>query len=140
MSVQPIALPAIEVSVRSRTLEQNGFYERADAGRGTQFSLLDLQRSSPVVLSDALRGRVPGVTVEQDASLATRLVSRRGDGVGQGPCAMPVFIDGVPGMAEDGALFPVEAIEAVEVYQGLEVPVQYGGNECGVVFIWTRTN
>ncbi len=140
MSVQPIALEAIEVSVRSRTLEQNGFYERSDAGRGTQFTPLDIARSNPIVLSDALRGRVPGVTVEQDASLATRLVSRRGVGIGQGPCAMPVFIDGVPGMAEDVDLFPVEAIEAVEVYQGVDVPVQYSGSECGVVLIWTRTN
>ena len=32
---------------------------------------------------------------------------------------------------------PIDYVEAVEVYQGLGIPIQYGP-ACGVVLLWTR--
>jgi hypothetical protein len=141
LPVEPIQFEAIEVSVRSRNLEQSGFYERAEAGPGTHFRPSDLAELQPVVLSDALRARVPGVRVEQDiVGGRARLVSRRSFSVSQGECPLMVVVDGLKLDPWDLDLFPPEAIEAIEVYQGIEAPVQYQyeGDACGVVLIWTR--
>jgi outer membrane cobalamin receptor len=35
-------------------------------------------------------------------------------------------------------LLPASSVAAVEVYQGVGTPVQYGSDACGVVLIWTR--
>ena len=143
MQIEPIQLEAVEVSVRSRNLEQSGFYERAEAGRGTHLRPSDLDRLSPVLVSDALRGRVPGIRVEQDPlNNTSRLISRRSFSVTGGECALPVYLDGLLIGASDLDLFPPEMIEAIEVYQGIETPIQYGGGlgqeACGVVLLWTK--
>lgn len=143
LQIEPIRLEAVEVSVRSRNLEQRGFYERAEAGRGTQLRPNDLDRLHPVLVSDALRGRVPGIRVEQDPLTNTsRLVSRRTFSISGGECPLPVYLDGLLVGASDLDLFPPEVIEAIEVYQGIETPIQYGGGlgqeACGVVLLWTK--
>lgn len=143
LSVEPIQLEAVEVSVRSRSLEQNGFYDRAEAGWGTHFRPSDLAELQPVVISDALRSRIPGVRVEQDIiGGRSRLISRRSFSVSGGECPLQVFIDGLGVDVWDIDLFPAEMIEAIEVYQGVETPVQYGGGvgdaACGAVLLWTR--
>jgi hypothetical protein len=139
MVVEPIELEAIEVTVRNRDLERDGFYQRADAGFGTFLTPADLERLQPALLSDALRSRFPGFRVEQDiVSRTARVVSRRSFSVVEGECTLPVYIDGVATLEPNIDLLPPEMIAAVEMYQGVGTPVQYGSNSCGVVLIWTR--
>jgi hypothetical protein len=35
-------------------------------------------------------------------------------------------------------ILPVMDLEAVEVYHGVNVPVQFGSNSCGAIVVWTR--
>ncbi len=131
MSAQPIELDPIEVVVRSRVLERNGFYQRANASAGTQFSREDLMAINPIFISD-LFVRVPGVRMEGGVPLG------RQAGFG-GTCQLRVFLDGLPMEGWNFDNTPPDDLEAMEVYQGLSVPIQYGP-ACGVVLFWTRTS
>jgi hypothetical protein len=140
MAVQPLELAAIDVTVRSRTLEQNGFYERSDGGLGTHFSPAELGSLGANLVSEALLGRVPGVRVEEAfaAGGTTRLLSRRGSVPGLEECALAVFLDGMQLGDADLDLFPLDAIEAIEVYHGIETPPRYAVTPCGAVLLWTK--
>jgi hypothetical protein len=142
MAVQPFELAAIDVTVRSRTLEQNGFYQRLSGGLGTQIAPRQLVAIGATLVSEALTGRVPGVTVQREYSAggSARLVSRRGAVPGVEECPLAVFLDGMRLDDSDLDLFPMEAIEAIEVYQGIETPPQYAVTPCGAVLLWSRQN
>ena len=49
-----------------------------------------------------------------------------------------MYVDGVRALDADLDRFPLNWIEAMEVYHGISTPIQYGFNSCGVVLIWTR--
>jgi hypothetical protein len=139
MAVQPIELEPVEVTIRSLDLERAGFYDRASRGFGTHFAPGDLERMQPVLVSDALRGRVPGVTVVQRViGGESYLVGRRGRSFTLGDCVLPVWIDGVRSFDNDIDQISAGSIAAVEVYQGPGTPPQYGFDACGAVLIWTR--
>jgi hypothetical protein len=58
-------------------------------------------------------------------------------------CPAAFLVDGMPidgGSGTDLEIRP-EMIEAIEVYSGGQVPIEYGArhSECGVVMIWTRS-
>jgi hypothetical protein len=152
MSAQPIELDPIEVVVRSRALEQNGFYRRANTTWGSQLTRKDLDEIQPIFVSDIFR-RLPGVRVEAGAIIGRRTAF--GD-----RCELRLFLDGLPmgesilltadttadadALATPSAFFefdniPTDYLEAVEVYQGLGTPIQYGP-ACGVVLLWTRSS
>ena len=141
MSTQPIELEAIEVTVRSRYLEQNGFYRRTRRYWGKQFTGAELDAMNLMVLSD-LFWRVPGMTVRYDINGAAKAWSRRSRSFqAPGGCALDVYLDGMklPGWDLD-AVAPWN-LEGVEVYRGLDAPARYrfglnGG--CGVVLLWTK--
>ena len=136
MFTQPIELEAIEVTVRSSYLERNGFYRRARRSWGRQFTRKDLDTIDPMFVSDLL-WRVPGVTVRFGSSV--QAVSRRSSGVGRGPCVLSVYVDGVPMFDSHLDWIQPEGLEAVEVYRGLNTPIEYRFfNSCGVVLLWTR--
>jgi hypothetical protein len=129
MSARPIELEAITVVVRSSALERNGFYQRANSSAGTQFSREDIGAMNPIYISD-LMIRIPGVHMEGGVLLG------RLTGFG-GICEMRIFVDGLPMEGWDFDNLPPNNLEAMEVYQGLSVPIQYGP-ACGVVLFWTR--
>jgi len=149
MVTQPIELEPIQVTVRSRFLDQNGFYQRSEQAMGTQFTAREIEAVNPNTISDVIRGRVPGVRIRVGAygpagvsagpaqGSISQAITR---GIG-GFCVMGVYRDGVPEKQDlDLDQIPPEQIEAIEVFTGLEVPVQYssGANGCGVILIWTR--
>jgi len=58
----------------------------------------------------------------------------------RGQCRPGIWLDGVPlGGADsvDQLMSPLD-VEAVEVYHGFELPVEFGVNSCGGILIWTR--
>ena len=131
MSARPIELEPITVVVRSRLLERNGFYQRANSSAGTRFSREDLAAISPIFISD-LFVRVPGVRMEAGVLMGRQTFFGT-------TCELRIFLDGLPMEGWDFDTIPPEYLEAMEVYQGLSVPVQYGPS-CGVVLFWTRSS
>jgi hypothetical protein len=157
ISARPIELDPITVVVRSFALERNGFYRRSDTNWGSQLTRTDLDEINPTYVSDVFR-RLPGVRVEAGAIIGRR-TALQGE-----PCRLRIFLDGVPmgssifltpdttgpdGLPSDENApptlmeiwqfdeIPADHLEAVEVYQGLGTPIQYGP-ACGVVLFWTR--
>lgn len=146
LSVEAIELDPIEVSVERQdvTLQGVGFYERKIDGWGDFVDREELERWSPVDLSDALI-RFPGVRVVSDPGMPSRrfvMFRRAGE-----ECYPSVYIDGV--MIERGGDTPPAlndlvdpiAVAGVEIYKGQAgLPPQYWGvnSSCGVVLIWIR--
>ena len=139
MFTEPIELDPIEVTVRSRFLEQSGFYRRAERGRGRQFTRDNLDAIDPYLVSDVLR-RVPGIATTFDALDPNRVyaASRRSRSITLGPCTLSVFIDDVRMFDPDLNQLHPDQIEAMEVYLGVGTPLRYSRDSCGAVLIWTR--
>jgi hypothetical protein len=131
MSERAIELEPIEVVVRSGYLDRSGFYRREREGWGSHFGPEDIARIDPFSAADLIRYRVPGVQVRTGGPA----ISRRGSFF-SGPCALGVFVDGVPSWWSLDDI-PVEWLDAVEVYHGIGTPIQYT-NGCGAVLIWTK--
>ena len=64
LSLQPVELEPISVSVGSGYLERSGFYRRARSAWGTQLTRQDLEVIEPEQVSDLL-WRAPGVAAER---------------------------------------------------------------------------
>lgn len=141
LSPQPLALEPIEVEValRNRSLEQEGFYTRREAGWGHYFTYKDLERSE---LRHVLR-RVPGLELRSPGGRPfDRIPVMRVSGR---ECVPNLFIDGTrirflgSGINE---WISRENIEAIEVYRGITTPGEFIGFEhrpCGAIVIWTRS-
>ena len=139
MSTQPIELEAIQVTVRSSYLEQNGFFRRAKDGRGNHFTPQEIERIDPTVVSDLFR-RVPGIRLQYGLAGETRVVSRRSTSLTLGPCPLPVYLDGIRMVDWNLDRVSPQEVEAIEVYHGVSTPIEYTSmfSTCGVVLIWTR--
>ena len=139
MSAQPLELEPIEVTIRSSYLERNGFYQRSREARGHQFTRADLDAFDPVRTSELMH-RIPGVTIASGPD-GTQAVSRRSASITLGPCAMQIYIDGLPVSTWHLDRVHPDWLEAVEVYQGVGTPMQYRTTltSCGVVLMWTRS-
>ena len=146
LAVEAIELEPIEVTVERQdvTLQGVGFYERENEGWGNFVDREELERWSPVDLSDALI-RFPGVRVVSDPGMPSRrfVMFRRADE----SCYPSVYVDGV--LVERGGDTPAAlndlvdpiAVAGVEIYKGQAgLPPQYWGvnSSCGVVLVWIR--
>jgi hypothetical protein len=142
MASRPVELEPVEVTVSSRYLERSGFYRRAESASGDRFTHRDIARMNPTTVGDILR-RVPGVQVVsgQIGNTSEVLSSRRGV---TGRCRLMPYYNGTPTVSFELELIPPDEIEALEVYQGASVPIEYMdnrqlyGERCGVILIWTR--
>ncbi|HUP52755.1 MAG TPA: carboxypeptidase regulatory-like domain-containing protein [Longimicrobiales bacterium] len=143
LSVQPIELEPIEVTVGSPYLDRTGFFRRARGGAGYLLTRRDFQAIDPMRVSEVFM-RVPGVFVEQ-TRLGAQVVTRREMGRDRpGPCRLRAYLDGMPMPDWDIDQVRPDDIEGVEVHQGLAAPIEYrnltnpdGTYPCGVVLIWT---
>jgi hypothetical protein len=144
MSVEAIELQPIRVDVAARVgaLERNGFYERSARGFGRQFTRQRIEALNPTEISDVVR-QVPGVR------LRTQLrgqvpekwfaINPRVSSLLRGPCVLDVYIDGVRMADPNLDQIPEHMVEAIEVYAGVDTPLQYqDASPCGVVLMWTR--
>ena len=143
LSTRPIELEPIEVTVGSPYLERSGFYRRARAGSGYVLTRRDFEMMELIELADVF-ARVPGVAVERTRQ-GTRVVTRRERGRQMpGFCLLRAYLDGVPVIDFDVNQVAPDAVEGLEIHQGLSAPIEYrnltdpdGTNPCGVVLIWT---
>ncbi len=126
------ALPLDPITIfgRSPFLEARGFYRRG-TGSGWQVNRSAIEAEDPFNL-ERIFHRVMGVLVEKDRFGGAVLTSTRGR-----RCQFGVFLDGTRAPGFDLNSLPPDAVEALEVYQGVNVPAEYS-NSCGVVLIWMR--
>jgi len=135
ISVEPILLEPIIVSLRSLLLEMRGFYDRQAQGFSGFFAdRATIEDADPVLMTDLFRS-VPGVEVINNSRLLmSQSVDLRGGGRG---CEPSLWLDGArSGLRQYDHLRP-DHIEGIEVYTGGGAPGKYN-DLCGTVVIWTR--
>jgi hypothetical protein len=145
MTTRPIALDPISVTVRSRWLDSNGFYERRESGlAGHFFNRAAIDRRAPNQFTELLRD-LPGVSMVSDEVGKLQVRFRRVttmtgsfSDLSRG-CEPGVYYDGVPMNLGFDRLheIPLPFIDGVEVYVGAATPIQFK-HPCGVILIWTR--
>jgi hypothetical protein len=128
-----------------------GFYDRKyySGLSGAFITRSDIEKRNPQLLTD-IYDDTPGVrSFWIEPGRRTVRFRRAGFGIGYG-CEPAYFIDGqrykdplIEGpskseVANFNAL-PVDQVEAIEVYVGALVPIQYQQiTNCGVILLWTR--
>jgi hypothetical protein len=132
LTLATAAIPAepIAVIARPASLEARGFHRPAGEV-GWQANRAAIEAVDPFNL-ERMFERVPGVRVERDRFGSAVLTSRS-----RRRCVFGVFIDGLLAPDFDINSLPPDAVEALEVYQGLNIPPKYS-HSCGVVLIWMR--
>lgn len=119
-----------------------GFYRRREQGFGEFITRQEFETWYPQVTTDIIRhAPVFNVRGPEDRPV---IESRRRPGAGFGLCPPLIYLDDARmGNAVEvninDALFP-EAIEALEFYDGVQVPLEYqsNGSNCGVILVWSR--
>ena len=127
----PLPLDPITIFGRSPFLEARGFYRRS-MGSGWQANRSAIEAEGPCNFLESIFNRVSGVQVQKDRFGGTVLASTRGRS-----CQLGVFVDGIRAPGFDLNSLPPDAVEALEVYQGVNVPLEYS-HSCGVALIWMR--
>lgn len=133
MSVRPIELdPILVVTDRADFSPLRGFEERRKTRSGTFIDREEIEGQMAHNFSDLFR-MVPGARIIPGRFNTGRIVLRGG-------CTPTLWVDGMrlstpEGM--DSLLRPMD-LEAVEIYHGASLPVEFGSNSCGAVVAWTR--
>lgn len=123
---------------RRRRGKMAGFEERRDRGLGDFVTREEIERINPIRTTQIIRREALGERVVYDPETGEFRLLLRGGGIGR--CPPAVFLDG--GLMPDFRVNDIapEDIQAIEVYQGAETPVQYDVVDgCGAVLIWTRS-
>ncbi len=133
VSTSPVALAPIVVSTRRRLREPGrGFESRRRSLSGTFITREDIEARYPNALTDLL-SMVPGVRVVPSGPFGNRILFR-------GECRPLLVVDGMNVGSDtqlDHFIQPSE-VEAMEIYRGANVPVEFGSSLCGVIVVWTR--
>lgn len=133
LSADPIPLePIIVVAERAPISPKRDYEGRHRFGPGYLVTREEIERRQPRFITEVLH-RIPGGMVVSTPPHGYTLLLR-------GQCLPGVWLDGVRliGVTSiDQLLAPLD-VEAVEVYHGFDLPVEFGVNSCGGVLIWTR--
>jgi hypothetical protein len=132
LSTEAIELEPIIVTARRSPARMRGYEGRRRSGVGFLVTREEIVERRPRLLTELLH-RVPGGMVVSTPPHGYTLLLR-------GQCRPGIWIDGVPvsGANSIDQLLSPHDVEAVEVYHGFELPVEFGVNACGGVLIWTR--
>ncbi len=157
LSTKAIELQPVVVSVRSRWLEDNGFYERRMSGMAPRvLTAAELERRGRSTLTEVF-GEIPSIRVFSVGSgnSSVRRIVRFMSGEGGlssrnsriPGCEPALFIDGrryqdrmtasPSGVIDSWDVIPPIAIEAIEIFRGGGAPMMYNDN-CGSILIWTK--
>lgn len=133
LGTEPIGLEPIVVTAERSPLSMRAYQRRRLAGSsGFLITREEIADRNPRFLTELLH-RVPGGMVVPTPPHGYTLLLR-------GQCRPGIWVDGVEvsGAGSIDQLVVPQNVEAVEVYHGLELPVEYGTDRCGGVLIWTR--
>jgi hypothetical protein len=155
LSTKPVELPPMAVTVRSRWLEENGFYERRMSGLSARIiTAAEIERRGRSTFTELL-GELPSVRVFNSPGSGVRKLVRfmNSDGDQNARrtripgCEPALFIDGTryrdrlmplpTGTIDQWDIIAPIAIEAIEIYRGGGAPMMYNDN-CGTILIWTK--
>jgi hypothetical protein len=104
---------------------------RRRGGSGFLVTREDILEANPRFVSEMLSG-VPGGMLLPNGTGGYQLLLRN-------QCQPGVWLDGARmGTANIDGLVTPQAMEALEVYHGFELPVEFGVNVCGGILLWTR--
>lgn len=138
MTIEAVPLRPLRVEVRSRFLEANGVYRRMDQGRVMHLlTKRAIEERGSARISDAF-SHIPGLKISRESTYRSVLMAPSN-------CPLSVYVDGVPfGVDIEGSVnidqIPPDWVELAEVYWGNRAPIEYLGDACGVVLIWTRSS
>ncbi|WP_419163249.1 carboxypeptidase regulatory-like domain-containing protein [Candidatus Palauibacter sp.] len=143
LAPRPIAVApiAVEVTARSRWLEETEFYDRLERGLGAFVTPEEIDRQRYRSLADVLR-TIPAVNLRETCAPHCEVYIRMAGQTMTG--CLPTFY--VDGRQLHGLPYPIDLdmiavagdLAAVEVYRGIsETPPQFYGR-CGSIVIWTR--
>ena len=132
LSTQAILLEPIIVTAERSLSEVRSAAARRTSGAGFVVTRAEIEERRPRLISDMLH-RVPGGMVVPSPPFGYQLLLRS-------QCQPGIWVDGVelPGAEGIDQLLTPGDVEIVEVYHGLELPVELGVNACGGVVAWTR--
>ena len=142
LSRRPVALPPLTISVRSATLERNGFYERARQGySGVYLDRAKIEEARATSVTQLFRG-ITGIRVIYDGLYGARLivnqvVSVTDASVDWGGCEPAFWIDGVRSTMITPDVMRLDEIEGVEIYRRAGAPGKFV-DPCGTILFWTR--
>jgi hypothetical protein len=104
---------------------------RRRGGSGFLVTREEILEANPRFVSEML-SRVPGGMLLPNGTGGYQLLLRN-------QCRPGVWLDGVRmGTQNIDALVTPQAMEALEVYHGFELPVEFGVDTCGGILLWTR--
>jgi hypothetical protein len=132
LSTEPIRLEPIIVIAERRPPPRRD-YERRRLSRSVFIvTREEIEERNPRLLTEMLN-RTPGGIVLSTPPFGYTLFLR-------GQCRPGIWVDGmkVPYVDSIDQLISPRDVEAVEVYHGFELPVEFGVDPCGGVLIWTR--
>jgi hypothetical protein len=133
LSIDPIRLEPIIVTAERVPPYRRGFEARRRTRAGFLVTREEIEERRPRYLTELLN-RVPGGIVLSTPPHGYTLLLR-------GQCRPGIWLDGikVPYVDSIDQLLSPHDVEAVEVFHGFELPVEFGVDACGGVLIWTRT-
>ena len=143
---RPVALEpiSVEVTVRQRWLDSNGFYDRQSRSLGQFVTPEEIDRQPYRTFAEVLR-TLPGVNLRTVCTPHCAVLIRMASSTQVG-CIPTFYIDGTKisqltnpnGTIDLDMLVFGHDLAAVELYRGIaETPPQFYGR-CGSVVIWTR--
>jgi hypothetical protein len=119
-----------------RTRDITGFEDRRRTGQGSYLTREDIEKRSPISMTDALR-TTPGLQIAPNGNGTNSVY-------GRGGCKPAVYVDGMQvadGATDIDAIVRPTDVRGVEIYRsGATAPAEYGGvngNSCGTLLIWT---
>ena len=132
LSINPIRLEPIVVTAERVPPYRRGLEARRRTRAGFLVTREEIEERRPRYLTELLN-RVPGGIVRSTPPHGYTLLLR-------GQCRPGIWLDGikVPYVDSIDQLLSPHDVEAVEVFHGFELPVEFGVDACGGVLIWTR--
>jgi hypothetical protein len=132
LSTEVIALEPIILPVERPDVGRRAYQARTYHGGGFLVTRDEILSRRPRFLSELLH-RVPGGMVVPTPPHGYTLLLR-------GQCMPGIWVDGVPmqGVRSIDQILTPGEVEAVEVFHGFEMPVEFGVHSCGGILAWTR--
>lgn len=132
LSRDPIPLEPIIVTAERWVPPRRDYERRAQSRSVFLVTREEIEKRNPQGLSDLLNA-VPGGIVVPTPPYGYTLLLR-------GQCRPGIWLDGVkvPDVSSIDQFMSAHDVEAIEVYHGFELPVEFGVDPCGGILIWTR--
>lgn len=141
---EPVVLPPLQITVRSATLERNGFYERARQGySGVYLDRARIEDMNATAVTQLFRG-ITGIRIIYEGLYGARLIVnqvvslREGEDQDRlGGCEPSYWIDGIRSTIRTPDVMRLDELEGVEVYRRAGAPGKFI-DPCGTILFWTR--